>query len=314
MIQTSLNNPNTYMEGNKANVADLVGLFFPHPYHMAGSYFSWIHKRLKGGPWESSVYLGIVNIGLLAWAWRRHRDDALLRWGMCGMLFFMLLAGGRFLRILGVGIPVLLPTGILEHIPLFGIARAPGRAMVYTYLFLGLAVARIIQIILTQQQMCDSNASEPKRWRVLLPIALCVGIVLDFTSINRESTPVVCAPAYTAISKGDLSAGVLNLPMTYGVGNLAMMYQLCVNRPVVHASISRKLEETLSDKLRSVDVAEWKSLLKSAGVEYIVFHSSQNIHFLWNAREKFPPPDLREIQDHFTLVYRDKTESLFRVD
>ena len=101
--------------------------------------------------------------------------------------------------------------------------------------------------------------------------------------------------------------------MTYGVGNLAMMYQLCVNRPVVHASVSRKLEDTLSDKLQSVDVAEWKSLLKNARVEYIVFHSSQNIHFLWNTREKFPP-DLREIERHFTLVYQDKTEALFRVD
>ena len=138
--------------------------------------------------------------------------------------------------------------------------------------------------------------------------------LLDFTSINQESTPVICPPAYNAIAEGDLSAGVLNLPMTYGVGNLAMMYQLCVDRPIVHATISRKLQETLSDRLKSVDVAEWKPLLKRARVEYVVFHSSQNIHFLWNTREKIPPPDLREIERHFTLVFQDKTESLFRVD
>jgi hypothetical protein len=316
MIQTALSLPRDYTqyEGHKTYVADLVGLFCPHPYHWAASYFSWIHKHLKGGPWGSSVYLGIVNIGLLGWAWRRHRGDALLRWSACGMLFFILLAGGRFLRILGVGVPMPLPTGILEHIPLFGMVRTPSRAIVYTYLFLGLAVARIMQIILTQQKTTGSKRLEPKKWRVLLPISLCVGILLDFTSINQESTPVICPPAYNVIAKGDLSAGVLNLPMTYGVSELAMMYQLCVNRPVVHANVSRKLQETLSDRLKSVDVAEWKPLLKSARVEYIVFHSPQNIHFLWNTREKIPPPDLREIERHFTLVYRDKTESLFRVD
>jgi hypothetical protein len=305
MIQVSSNNPGIYISGHKTFVADLVGLFSPHPYHMAARYFSWIHQRLRGNPWEASVYLGIVNIGLLVWAWRNYRSDVLLRWSLFGMLFFTLLAGGRFLRILGQGVPVPLPTGILEYIPFFGMVRTPSRAIVYTYLFLGLAVARILQIILMQRTV---KMPEPTTSGILLPIALCVGIVLDFLSINRESTPVVCPPAYQIIAKGDLSTGILNLPMIYGGGNRAMMYQLCVDRPVVNATISRKLEETLSDRLKSMTIGEWKNMLKRARVEYIVVHEP------WHAYSRMSPADLEELERHFRRVFRDKSETVYRVD
>src|SRR5262245_16648160 len=43
--------------------------------------------------------------------------------------------------------------------------------------------------------------TEPEKWRILLPILLCVGMLLDFTSVNQESTPVICPAAYNAIAK-----------------------------------------------------------------------------------------------------------------
>jgi len=41
-----------------------------------------------------------------------------------------------------------------------------------------------------------------------------------------------------------------------------MMYHICVNRPVVNATISRKLEETLNDRVKSMIVADGKILSK----------------------------------------------------
>ena len=307
MIREAFVNPQVYQGGHNRYVADLVGLFAFHPYHLAAHWTAWINRRLTGNPWEMSVYLGIVNAGLLLWAFlkQQHRRDPVLQWCLWGMLFFTLLAGGRVLHVLGVSIePLFLPTAFLEHLPFLRNLRTPSRAIVYTYLFLGIGVARILNTLQTQQVSHPSRKHSSFNWDMIWGIAISVGLLLDFCSINRESTPVTCPPAYAAIGDDDTSLfGILDLPMTGGNGY--MMNQRCHNRPIVHATISRKLTKTLSDFLSTWKLAEQKEELKGAHVKYIVVHTQ----LLPSA----PLIDLAEYERHYRTVYRDANEIVFQV-
>jgi hypothetical protein len=57
-----------------------------------------------------------------------------------------------------------------------------------------------------------------------------------------------------------------------------------------------------------MSIGEWKNTLKSARVEYIVVHAP------WNTYSTMSPADLGELERHFQPVFRDKTETVFRVD
>ena len=94
--------------------------------------------------------------------------------------------------------------------------------------------------------------------------------------------------------------------MTYEAGNRFMMYQLCLDRPIVHATVSRKLNKTLSDRLSTLDSSEKKEALKRAGVRHVVIH----LPLL-----TFDPSfDLSEYVKNYRLVFQDQTEIVFVVD
>jgi hypothetical protein len=85
-----------------------------------------------------------------------------------------------------------------------------------------------------------------------------------------------------------------------------MMYQLCLDRPIVYASISRKLNTTLSDRLYSLNMAETKETLKRAGVRYIVVH-----------RPLLTPTQslgLSTFAKNFPLLFQDQTEVVFSAE
>jgi hypothetical protein len=309
MIREASANPHTYAGGHDYFVADLVGLFIFHPYHWAAHWAAGINSRLTGNPWEMSVYLGIINIGLLIWALvkQQHRRDPVLRWCLYGMLFFALFAGGSYLHILGASVkPFVLPTAFLEFLPVLSNLRTPSRAIVYTYLFLGIGVARILSNLQTQPLFHPARKLSSFGQRRIASMVISVALVLDFCSINRESTPVTCPPAYAAIGDSAPSPfGILDLPMVYENGNRYMMYQLCHHRPIVYASISRKLKETLSDFLSGWEVAEQKEALQERNVKYIVVHTQ--------LQSPSPSIDLVEYERYYHLVYRDTNEIVFQV-
>src|SRR5438093_3166453 len=96
--------------------------------------------------------------------------------------------------------------------------RTPSPAIVYTYFFLSLAVAWIFDRILRWYKS-EVLAGSRLPWRIgLLTTVIFVGVIIDYLSINHESTPVICPPAYSLLANTDRSAGVLNLPMTYLAG------------------------------------------------------------------------------------------------
>ena len=61
-----------------------------------------------------------------------------------GTLFFMLLSGGAFLHIFGKPTYIPLPDALLQFLPLIRNVRTPSRAIVFVYLFLGIAISLIL--------------------------------------------------------------------------------------------------------------------------------------------------------------------------
>ena len=307
MISEASGNPRVYEVGHNTYVADLVGLFAFHPYHLAADWTEWINRRMSGNAWEASVYLGVVNLGLLVWALVRkpYRRDPVLRWAVWGMLFFLLFAGGEVLHILGVPVRyVFLPTALLERLPLLRNLRTASRAISYTYLFLGIAVARILSTLRNSQvdrRQTGSNVG----WRTIGVMAIVTGLLLDYWSVNRESTPVTCPSAYATIASDTSAFGILDLPMTYEGGSSYMMYQLCHRRPIVHAAVGRKLTRTLSDLLGELGPADQEASLRAAHVKYVVVHTRR--------LPSDPPVDLVAYERSYRTVYRDATEIVFRV-
>jgi hypothetical protein len=310
MLREGIGNRQVYTGGHDIYVADLVGFFAFHPYHLLSHFTQWINAQLTGNPWEASVYLGLVNIGLLAWAVQKWRALQHLPLAFClsGMGVFMLLAAGHSLHVLGRSVRyVLLPTAIMEWLPLLSNVRAPSRAMVYAYLFIAVAVGCILKPLCGDREAWGYRwqRQPPLRWAITM--VLCALLFGDFYAIARDTTRVTCPPAYEAIREvARASFGILDLPATYEVGNHAMTYQICHQYPIVHASISRKPTTTLIDRLEFHDLQRQRQHLLDYGVRYIVVHTE----FLSGEHAL----DLSQYQQFYRSVYADQSIIVFAVD
>jgi hypothetical protein len=310
MLRAGIGNRQVYGGGHDIFVADLVGFVAFHPYHLLSRATQWVNAQLTGNPWEASVYLGLVNIGLLAWAVRKWRALQHLPLAFCvgGMSVFMLLAAGHSLHVLGRSIGyVLLPTAITEWLPFLSNVRAPSRAMVYAYLFLAVAVGCILKPLSGDREAWDDRGprQSPRRWAITM--ALCALLFVDFYAIARDMTRVTCPPAYEAIRQEPRPPfGILDLPATYAVGNRAMMYQICHHQPIVHASISRKLTTTLIDRLEFHDLQRQQQQLLDQGVRYIVVH----LEFLSGEHAL----NLSPYRQFYRSIYVDQSTIVFAVD
>ncbi len=309
MVIQGAGNPSVYKSGHDQFIADLVGFVAFHPYHLLSGFTQRINARLQGNPWEMSVYLGLVNIALMAWGvLHRKVVSRVLAFCGIGMVFFMLLAAGRSLHVLGHPIHFLyLPTALTEHLPFFRNIRTPSRAVVYVYLFLGVAIGCILKAL------CFDPGARVYQWqrqaglRHAIAMVLLVGIFLDYYSIARETTPVECPQAYQLIRRdGEHTSAVLDLPATYKGGNQAMLYQIFHQHPIVHASISRKPTPSLIDSLAFDDLELQKAQLRKGGVRYVVIHKQllQGQHRL----------NLAEYAHHYRTVYDDPDQVVFRTD
>lgn len=261
--------------GTNMFVADLAALFAFPPTHLLARYGDRVYAALTGNAWEGAVYLGLANLGLLAWALTRKGDKRLLYYGLAGIGLFLIVAMGDRVHIAGYVTKIQPPGVLLSAIPVLSNIRTPARAMLLITMFLGLAVAQA-SIILRQDRRLASRAA------LALFLAL---LLLDFTPSHLESTPASCPPALETIAKDPGNFGVLNLPRGYGESNAAMMGSVCHGKPIADGETARRIGFTLADRLEVGDLTLQRKQLVAARIKYIVLHKPQGKLFQWTGKD-----------------------------
>ena len=272
MVQLGLTSAGVYARGTDLFAADLMAYSAFPSYHLLGDWSARINARLTGNEWEATVYLGVVNLLLLAWllmsARSRPETLRLVAYVFAGMATFMVFASGDSLHVLG-NRTIPMPGSLLSDLPFFRNVRTPSRAIVFTYLFLAIGVGYAVAIIQTQLSAVASRT---------VIAALSLLIALDFyPAKSLPMTTLVCSPGLSVIRDDpEAGIGVLDLPSgkppDYLYGNLYMFQQPCHGKPIMQGNTSRDLVVSLRDRLPPGDLEAQRKLLKAARVKYIVIN------------------------------------------
>ncbi len=287
--------PNTY-------VADLLGFVaFPRAHALA-PLADGLYSRFTGNAWEATVYLGLANMLVLAWVGLvgRAKPTPVLSYALCGMAVFCILACGSWLHVLGHG-TVPLFGAALSWLPLASIMQAPSRVIVLAYLFLAVAVAEAARLLWRHERRLARAAVA----------ALTALIVADYVPARTLAmTPVACPAALEAIRNDpETGFGVLDLPPHgYVDRNFYMLQQACHGRPIVLGNTSRRLADTLGDRLDTWNVEAQRHQLVAAKVKYIVLRPQvvtaaasttgrpeESLRFAWRREDA--------ARFHYALVY-----------
>lgn len=267
-----------YYVGTNMFVADLLAWFAFPPTHLLAEWGSGIYAVITGNAWEGTVYLGVINAVILAWALTQP-ERRKLYYALGGMLFFAVIASGEALHVGGNVTPLHLPGIILAKLPFFANVRTPARAMVFVYLFLGIAIAQAMV-------MAWRHRSAGAR----LGMSLAAGLMLlDFTPTRLAVTPVACPAALESIAKDAGHFGVLDLPSGYGNGNAYMTLSACHGKAIVQGETSRQMGVSLGNRLETTDLAAQKRQLTQARVKYVVLHHPEGALFGWNKADGNKP-------------------------
>jgi len=275
----------------KRFVADVTAYIVFPPTHIFASLGEHVYRRLTGNAWEATVYLGVVNLGVLIWAWLRSegRERQVFAYFLAGMGCFAVIASGDELHVLGHRL-FAMPGAILSGLPFLANVRTPSRAIVMVYLFLSVGVGLATQLAFDRFQ------------RPVARIGLAVGLLLlllDFVPFHKPVTTAECKPGWSVI-RNDRSNdfGILILPrgaMT-GAGYLeqnAYMYDqaACHGRPIVQGTTSRNLVSGLVENLSTDNLTVQKKMLSQSRVKYIVIDHA----FPWDHEDG--------IQGEYSRVY-----------
>jgi len=297
-------------------VADLLGFAAFPPFHALAPLADGLYGRFTGNAWEATVYLGLANVPLVAWALlsARARSAPVLTYALCGTAVFCVLACGSRLHVLGHA-TVPLPGTAISWLPLASIMQAPSRAIVLAYLLLAVAVAEAVRLLWHEGRPLARGAL----------LGLMALIAADHVPVRPlVMTPVAC-PAGLGIIRDDPEPGfgVLDLPPHgYRERNFYMLQQVCHGRPIVLGNTSRRLADTLGDHLDTWTVETQRRQLMAAKVKYIVLRPQvvdaavsttgpavESLPFAWH-REDAPRP---HYDATYTPIHDGPDLAIFRV-
>lgn len=279
MIVQATAGASVYDEGTDTYVADLAGYVAFPPIHLLSDLSEHIYRHLTGNAWEATVYLGLVNIALLAWLILRRKqlDRGLIAFVFTGMGVFAVIASGNHLHVFGHrAIP--LPDLLLSYLPFFKNVRSPSRAIILVYIFLSIGIGYAVSTIWRAR-----GATWTGRGAVMV---LALLMALDWYPLGLPNTPVVCLPAYSLLAQDpSLRVAVLDLPSGYKEDNAYMMYQACHLHPIVDGHIARAVDKTLRDRLETKDLDRQRRQLTANNVKYIVIHRLDGKLFKWRSED-----------------------------
>ena len=281
MVRAAMGSAAVYAGGGDFFVADVFAYpAFPQ-FHLLAPLADGIYQRLSGNEWEATVYLGFVNLAVLAGLYlaARHKDARLLTYVLCGMATFCIFASGDSLHVLGHRI-IPMPDAALSKLPFFRNVRTPSRAIVFVYMFLAIGIGHAAALAWRHRQR------PMVRWGMAAVAAL---IVLDFFPAHRLAmTPVACSSGLAVIRDDpEKGFGVLDLPSGrpagYVEGNFYMLQQAaCHFRPIAQGNTSRDVVVSVRDHLESRDLQAQQRQLAAAKVKYIVINrNNMGLLFHW---------------------------------
>lgn len=255
--------------GSDAFVTDVEALIAFPPTHLLAAWSQSFWTRLQtwtsNNTFEGAAYLGLINIALMAWLWRRERALALrdrrLPYLLWGMGVFLVIAAGDCLHAFGFDTLIPLPGLILSHLPVVGQVRTPGRAMVMVYLFLSIGVSTALALLMQEMQ---------QKWAKPALLAIAALIVADFVPLHLDTTDARCSPGFAVIaSDPEQGFGVGELPLA-DTGDIAMFHQTCHGRPVLQAAVSRAVRPALIDRITGLGFSDQRQALTKANVKYLI--------------------------------------------
>jgi hypothetical protein len=288
------------MYGHSQYVADVFAFFVPDFFHLLGGsgLIAAINASYRCNAWEAAVYLGIVNLIIIGVALRK--GVGIPRRYFAGLLSFLVLSMGTNITVLGKQLPVPLPYIILQHIRFITNARVPSRWIVFVYLFLAIIVGYALREMLPRNG--DRTAASVRY------VFISLLIVADFYSICTVTTTVDLPRAYLAIERDDEEFGILDLPGGVYNSERYMMYQTLHGLPIVQGVLSRKISESLIDRLNVNDPLLIKPQLEQSRVKYIVLH-----------KDLFSTPDVPETinlddyREAYQSIYEDQRALVLQV-
>ena len=284
-------------------VADLAAFFHPNIYSpFWGSTGSEaLALPFTGNPWESTVFLGYVNLVMLCVVLALSRKPNKYLLLMLGS--FLLLSLGTHLHINGriIG-PGVLPYRILNWIPVMNIGRVPSRMVIMAFLFLGISTARGLQVTFFGEGRWVAGMNRLGLRRPLL-VLFQVLIILEFTSLADVNTHVELPAVYEEIHD-DGDTAIMNLPVDgYKFEAAYMMYQTLHEIPMAGGRVSRLTSPGIREEILDKSPEEIRIILTRRGIDYLVVHK----HLY-----EVPPKSLFDTL--FRRVYEDKNNLLYMIE
>jgi hypothetical protein len=296
MILAGLRHGGVPALGHNWMVADLAGSVIPHAYHLLGSWqpFKSITATYTGNPWEATSYLGVFAL-LMVLLNLRALSTAAAKY-LLGGLSALVLAWGAHPHLVGWSIPIILPYRIIEYLPFLSNIRAPGRHIVFVYLFLAILIPLALKLLYNRM-----GSGALSRCGM---IAIVLLLIFDYTQVCTETTSTAVPVCYERLKDDKGAFAILDLPLGYKRTNRYLMYQTGHELPIVEGWTARKLEPTLVDSLDLADVSHLRDQLRRSGVKYVVVHKQ-------SVREG-RPPHLQEYLNWFRLVYVDESNLIWQ--
>lgn len=279
-------------------LADVAGLFVPHPLHWLGQLkiVKIINQKTLGWYFmENTVYLGLVNILIIVIAFKAVIKKT-ARYFL-GLFAFLLIAMGTFVHIAGWVTPIVLPYAVIRNIPLLSYAHCPSRIMPYVYLFLAIMTVFSLRHIIDRRKRTIKG-------KCLVAILVLL-LFFDYYSLCSAMTRAYMPACYNAVKKEEKPFAILDLPVFCLYARRYMMYQTYHGFPIVQAEIARKAGTSLIDRLEFKDLAQQEKELIKNRVKYIVVHKDLN----------YPPNyvDIRPYAERYKSVYADEQSVVFEV-
>jgi hypothetical protein len=196
------------LDESNAYSADLLAFFVPSPTNpVFGRLTAPLYRRFSGNPYEQTVYLGFVLLGLAVWGVRVAPAPKRRLLTLTAAVFFVL-ALGPFLHVAGRSLALPLPYLLLWHVPFVNGMRVPSR-------FVELLVFALTLLAAYGLSALSARLGRPQR--VVLVCALGAAAAVELASLPYPvmSTRVPEIYRRIAATPGDFT--VLELPLDWHI-------------------------------------------------------------------------------------------------